>query len=571
MNFFQHQDAARKKTGFLVVGFALVILLILVVIDVLIFIYGREYGDMTTLISGANVFVLGVILLGSLAKYWKLRGGGRSVAEMIKAEPILRDAKEPKLRQLINIVDEISIASGIASPTLYYMPEEKGINAFVAGFDANDTVLVVTQGALDKLNRDELQGVIAHEFSHIFNADTKINLRLMAVLGGLLVMSQVGYNILTSQRSSSRTSRSSNSNSIAVPFVGSVLFLLGYLGLFFGNIIKAAISRQREYLSDASAVQFTRNPNGIGKALMKIAAQGKSAYMGNKNSEDISHMCFAETIKAGFMNPFSTHPRIDLRIKSIDPTGVIWDEYQRELLNPKTEADAPQPKPKPKPEEKDPAGVAGVFSDPHKLHILAGVLMKAVGNPTPASYANAQQVMESLPEDLKNMTYATDTAQQLAKKILIDPMDNYLVLLDMSLPALKELDDQAASLFIKDMFKLAKQNNKISLHEALVLTILREHLGSRSGGVTRVLYHRRAAVEKQILCVQAYLRDPNCQQYSILELTRALKKLRHMSPQLKQEFMQECIAIAQDDGKVSVHEYAMLRAIGSCLDCPISL
>lgn len=567
MNFFQHQDAARKKTGFLVFGFALVILLILAVIDILIYVYGREYGDMTKIIAGANIFVLGVILLGSLAKYWKLRGGGRSVAEMIKADPILRDAKEPKLRQLINIVDEISIASGIASPSLYYMPEELGINAFVAGFDANDTVLVVTQGALDKLNRDELQGVIAHEFSHIFNADTKINLRLMAVLGGLLVMSQVGYHILTSQRYNRRTTRTSNSNSIAVPFIGSALFSLGYLGLFFGNIIKAAISRQREYLSDASAVQFTRNPSGIAKALMKIAAQGKSAYMGNKNSEDISHMCFAETIKAGFMNPFSTHPKIELRIKAIDPTGVIWDEYQRELISPQKEADTVQQEAK----DKEPAGAAEILKDPHKLHILAGVLMKAVGNPTPESYANAQQVMDSLPVELKNMTYATDTAQQLAKKILIEPMDNYLVLLDMSLPALKELDNQAAEHFIKDMFALAKKNNKISLHEALVLTILREHLGPRAGGITRVLYHRRAAVEKQILCIHAYLKDPDCQKYSILQLTRALKKLRHMSPQLKQEFMQECIAIAQHDGKVSIHEYAMLRAIGSCLDCPISL
>lgn len=564
MNFFQHQDAARKKTGFLVVGFALVIILILAVIDIFIYVYGREYGDVTMLISGANIFVLAVILIGSIVKYWKLRGGGKSVADMINAEAISRDSEEPKLRQLVNIVDEISIASGIASPALYYMPEEKGINAFVAGFDSNDIVLVVTQGALDKLNRDELQGVIAHEFSHIFNADTKINLRLMAVLGGLLVMSQVGYNILCSQRTSSR--RSSNNNSIAVPFVGSILFLLGYIGLFFGNIIKSAISRQREYLSDASAVQFTRNPRGIGKALMKIAAQGKSAYLGNKNSEDISHMCFAETIKAGFLNPFSTHPKIDLRIKAIDTTGEIWNEYQQELLNPLSATSSSQKVSDSKKEEHN-----SILQDPHKLHILAGLLMKSVGNPTQASYTNAQQIINSLPEELKKMTYNTDTAQQLAKQILINPMENYLVLLDMSLPALKELDNSAAELFIKDMFSLAKKNKNISLHEALILTILREHLGARSGGVTRILYNRRSVVEKHIHCVQAYLHDHLCQDYTILQLTRALKKLRHMAPQLKQEFIQECISIVQRDGKVSQHEYAMLRTIGSCLDCPISL
>ncbi len=564
MNFFQHQDAARKKTGFLVVGFAFVIILILAVIDILIYVYGHEYGDVTMLISGANIFVLAVILIGSIVKYWKLRGGGKSVADMINAEAISRDSEEPKLRQLVNIVDEISIASGIASPALYYMPEEKGINAFVAGFDANDIVLVVTRGTLDKLNRDELQGVIAHEFSHIFNADTKINLRLMAVLGGLLVMSQVGYNILCSQRTSSR--KSSN-NSIAVPFVGSILFLLGYIGLFFGNIIKSAISRQREYLSDASAVQFTRNPRGIGKALMKIAAQGKSAYLGNRNSEDISHMCFAETIKAGFLNPFSTHPKIDLRIKAIDPTGEIWNEYQQELLNPLPATSTSHKVSDSKNEEEH----KGILQDSHKLYILAGLLMKSVGNPTEASYANAQQIINSLPEELKQMTYNTDTAQQLAKQILVSPMENYLVLLDMSLPALKELDNNAAELFIKDMFSLAKKNKNISLHEALILTILREHLGKGSGGVTRILYNRRSVVEKHIQCVQAYLHDPVCQDYTILQLTRALKKLRHMAPQLKQEFIQECISIVQRDGKVSQHEYTMLRTIGSCLDCPISL
>ncbi len=565
MNFFEHQDIARRKTGFLVISFILVIILILAIIDACVYFYAKDRVDLTTLIIGTNIFVVFIILTGTIVKYLQLRTGGKGIAKMVQAIPILRDSKNPKHKQLINIVDEISIASGIVAPSLFVMDKEDGINAFVAGFDTNDTVLVVTQGTLEHLNRAELQGVIAHEFSHIFNADTKINLRLAAVLAGLLVMSQVGYVLLrstTRSRYGYRTSSSSGKGTLGVLAGGAVLFLLGYIGLFFGNIIKSAISRQREYLSDASAVQFTRNPDGLGRALLKIKEQGNTAFMQSKNSEDLSHMCFAETIEAGFMNPFSTHPKIDDRINAIDPKGVITADFY-------------QPKPqKPKAETSHNGttnNINSVLDEPHKLHVLAGILMGTIGKPTATSFENAQKVINNIPAHLKEMTYSLRGAKELIILLIKELPPHAYALLEMSLPTLKEMNKVEREEFIQQIFAIAKENNTIALHEAIILTILHERLSSEAGKAIHIKYRARIKVARSFDCIQAFLIDPDNTKYSVLEFTQALKKLKYLAPSLKEEFLQECIKIVQKDKKISQYEVGLLRAICSCMDCPIPL
>lgn len=239
---------------------------------------------------GISLFTLLVMVCGCLFKTWKLRRGGKGLAAMLGARPIDPDTRHSDEKKLINVVEEMSIASGIPAPQLYVLDKEEAINAFVAGFRPSETVLVVTHGTLKKLDRDELQGVIAHEFSHIFNADMRLNLRLIAVLAGILALGKIGEFML---RGSSRRS-SSNRKGNSLVLVGLALVVVGYLGLFFGRLIKAAISRQRELLADASAVQFTRNPAGLAGALIKIR-NGNGSHLDSVHAEDMSHMCFGET------------------------------------------------------------------------------------------------------------------------------------------------------------------------------------------------------------------------------------------------------------------------------------
>jgi len=264
MDFFQHQERARRKTGLLVLYFFLAVVAILVCVNLALLLAfawmdvqlppGQWLTHPMTL--GISLFTLLVMVCGCLFKTWKLRRGGKGLAAMLGARPIDPDTRHSDEKKLINVVEEMSIASGIPAPQLYVLDKEEAINAFVAGFRPSETVLVVTHGTLKKLDRDELQGVIAHEFSHIFNADMRLNLRLIAVLAGILALGKIGEFML---RGSSRRS-SSNRKGNSLVLVGLALVVVGYLGLFFGRLIKAAISRQRELLADASAIRSISTP-----------------------------------------------------------------------------------------------------------------------------------------------------------------------------------------------------------------------------------------------------------------------------------------------------------------------
>lgn len=341
MNFFEAQERAKKKTFVLVLYFILAIIAIIGIIDSIVvgallaehasspFIdYNGSYeitqGMVIFLFVATGIVVspilLVIILLGTLFKIIALRGGGISVAKMVKATPIDENTKDFKEKQLVNIVQEMSIASGVSVPKLFVMEKEPGINAFVAGVSLEDMVMVVTQGALDQLDRDELQGVIGHEFSHILNSDMRINLRLMGILAGIIFLSQAGYFILrfSSIGGSRSSSRNADKGRLAIFLFGLGLFLVGYIGLFFGRVIKAAIARQRETLADASSCQFTRNPQGLINALKKIQASESGTYLKTKYVEDISHMCFCSSRWMFFQNLLATHPPLEERIKNLE-------------------------------------------------------------------------------------------------------------------------------------------------------------------------------------------------------------------------------------------------------------
>ncbi|HEX4869918.1 MAG TPA: M48 family metallopeptidase [Moraxellaceae bacterium] len=343
MNFFEHQANARRQTGRLLVFFLASVLLTVLALNIGFFVVGRLTGIH---LAGTPLWhewslqvLLGTLLLiggGSLREYLILRGGGQSLAESMGARRIDFSTTDASERQFINVVAEMSIASGVPAPTLYVLDREAGINAFVAGLSLDKSVMVVTAGALEAFDRDELQAVVGHEFSHILNGDMRLNVRLLALLAGILSLGQLGSFLMrmasdTGIRSRRNTDRKGGVFHLFV--FGLLLWVIGSIGLFFGRLIKAAISRQREFLADASSVQFTRNPDGLAEALLKI--RERMSWMTGLYAETMSHMCFAETLH--FSSWFATHPPLEERIALLGKHYLVRDrarqrEKRREAL-----------------------------------------------------------------------------------------------------------------------------------------------------------------------------------------------------------------------------------------------
>ncbi|MFW6067881.1 MAG: M48 family metallopeptidase, partial [Myxococcota bacterium] len=329
MDFFEQQEVARRSTGRLVTLFVLAVVgLIATTYVVVAFFLGflrAEDGFSAAelwnwrLLVGVGGGILAVVGGAILLRMTQLRAGGHVVAEMLGGRRVEPNTTDPDERRLLNVVEEMAIASGTPAPPVYMMDQEPGINAFAAGHTVDDAVIGMTRGAVQQLSRDELQGVVAHEFSHILNGDMRLNIRLMGVLYGILVIGFVGWLVLRSTFFSgarARRSRDGGGGVIAIMALGISLVVIGWIGSFFGKLIKAAVSRQREYLADASAVQFTRNPAGIGGALRKIAGYEHGSVMENAQAAEVGHMLFGE----GFRGLYATHPPIDDRIRRIDPS-----------------------------------------------------------------------------------------------------------------------------------------------------------------------------------------------------------------------------------------------------------
>jgi len=317
MNFFERQAAARRNSTRMVVLFVLAVAGIVVAVDLgVLLVFGMQLespGGAVALVALSSLATLAVIGLGSLYRIASLRGGGEAVALQMGGTPVPEDASDFNLRRLRNVVEEIAIASGVPVPKLYVLEHEAGINAFAAGYAPADAAIAVTRGALDKLNRDELQGVIAHEFSHVLNGDMRLSIRLMGVLFGIMMLSIIGERVLVHGRGGRGRGGG------AVLGIALVALVVGSIGLFFGRLIKAGVSRQRESLADASAVQFTRQTAGLAGALKKIAGLHDGSLLTDKGkAEEVSHMLFGQ----GFAMSkwFATHPPILERIRALEPS-----------------------------------------------------------------------------------------------------------------------------------------------------------------------------------------------------------------------------------------------------------
>ena len=325
MDFFEHQDQARKHTKVLVVYFVIAVGCIIasVYIASLLIFYGtgteQEAGEplRKLVLWNPQLFLyvvlgtLGVVIIGSLYKTAALAKGGSAVAESLGGRLISPNTTHPAERKLRNVVEEMAIASGVPVPKIYVLDDEKGINAFAAGHAPGDAAIAVTRGCMTLLNRDELQGVIGHEFSHILNRDMRLNLRIMGVIFGIVCLAVIGRVLIYSRGGRDRN---------PLMFLGLALIVIGAIGVFFGRLIQAALSRQREFLADASSVQFTRNPAGLSGALQKIGGAGsklESAHAG-----EASHMFFGNGMGKPFLGALATHPPLATRIRAIDPS---WD------------------------------------------------------------------------------------------------------------------------------------------------------------------------------------------------------------------------------------------------------
>ncbi len=324
MDFFAQQAKARTSTTRLLVMFGLAVSAIVVAIDSIVLVaiaagsrrhsHGDDLGgSLIAAHSGAliatTLIVLAVIALASLYKSAQLAGGGGAVAVQLGGKLVADGSTDFAERRLRNIVEEVAIASGVPVPEIYVLEHEDGINAFAAGFTPSDAAVAVTRGALERLTRDELQGVIAHEFSHILNGDMRLNIRLMGVLFGILVLGIIGREVASSG--------SNSRDGAAIAVFGLVVMAIGFIGLFFGRLIKASVSRQREYLADASAVQFTRDPSGIAGALKKIGGLSAGSTLAARGTEEVSHMLFGDGVGYGAL--FASHPSLVDRIRRIEP------------------------------------------------------------------------------------------------------------------------------------------------------------------------------------------------------------------------------------------------------------
>jgi Zn-dependent protease with chaperone function/uncharacterized tellurite resistance protein B-like protein len=322
VDFFARQTAARGQTRWLVISFFLSLLAVALALDLVLFTFlasSRAHGvDIDPLgyaarNPGAAIFstliVMGVLGLASLYKSVELRGGGGVVARSLGGVLVDPDTRDTQRKRLLNVVSEMAIASGVPMPEVYVLEQETVINAFAAGHTPANAAVTVTQGALDRLNREQLQGVIGHEFSHILNGDMRLNLQLMGWVFGLFVVGIIGRLILDF----SPRDRRNNNNAIVV--LGLAVLVLGYVGMFFGRLLQAAVSRQRERLADASGVQFTRNPQGLKDALIRIAAMPDGSTLATPQAEQAAHMFFAE----GLHRAFATHPPLLERIRELDP------------------------------------------------------------------------------------------------------------------------------------------------------------------------------------------------------------------------------------------------------------
>ncbi|MDY7109295.1 MAG: M48 family metallopeptidase [Planctomycetota bacterium] len=647
MDFFESQDAARRNTGRLVILFVLAVIAIMIAIYLLVallFGVGGGYAEIEgsrraallldwRLMAAVGAITLAVVGLGSLYKMAQLRAGGGFVAESLGGALIHPETTDPVERRVLNVVEEMAIASGTPCPPVYMLGDEKGINAFAAGFSPEDACIGVTRGCAEQLSRDQLQGVIAHEFSHILNGDMRLNIRLIGILNGILVVGIIGYFILRSSFYAGGASRRSGKRdgAGAILLLGAGLAVIGFVGTFFGNWIKAAVSRQREFLADASAVQFTRNPSGIAGALKRIGGYAPGAKVESPNAPEASHMFFGRAITSGLNSIFATHPPLPVRIERLEPS---WDgEFI--TTGPAPEPEAAKAPGAPRAHEARAAAIAGLVGAaaaerPAPPRVSA---VKQIGRPTQEHIDHAARLIQRIPAQVANAARESYGARAVVYGLLInrepaprrvqtDRLDEHadrgvcrltaellpalenlsrelrLPLVDLALPALRNLSPPQYAVFKQNVQALVDADGKIDLFEWALQRIILRHLEPQFSRVKPPVTHyyalRRLGRQcSALLSTLAYVghRDRAAAQRAfslaisrlavrsasmlppeactMQALDEALHDLNRTTPRLKKQILTACAACVSADREVTVDEAELFRALCDGLSCPM--
>ncbi|QJQ99737.1 M48 family metallopeptidase [Halomonas sp. PGE1] len=456
MDFFTAQDRARRQTGRLVVLLLLAVVGLVVAASVLVALAvvlmdGQLGGPdplaralEPELFAWVALGVVAVVVGGAAMRHLQLRAGGSAVAEALGGRLLNPETRDADERQLLNVVEEMAIASGMPVPAVYLL-EDAAINAFAAGHQTHDAAIGVTRGAIEHLDRDQLQGVIAHEFSHILHGDMRLNLRLVALLHGILVIGLIGQLLLRGAAMSGRgrASRRGGGAQVGLMAGGAALMLVGYAGTLCGNMIKAAVSRQREFLADASAVQYTRNPEGIGGALKTLAAYRLGSRLMAPHAAEFSHLYFGSGVR--HLSRFTaTHPPLEARIRRVLPR---WDGTLPEPFAPRPKAPPARPAAASAPRDGMLGGGMGVGVGGALAGVaIAGAVVASVGQPDPAALAAARRRLASIDPRLIDAAHEPFAARALVYGILMDadPVSRDAqrrVLANQALPeVLRELD-----------------------------------------------------------------------------------------------------------------------------------
>ena len=633
MDFFAQQARVRGSSRRLVALFVLAVIAIVVAIDAAVWlILGHHAADGEPAVSNllllftSSIVVIAGIGLCSLFRIMSLSGGGKTVAEGVGAVAVSPDTRDPQLRRLRNVIEEVAIAAGVPVPNIYLMADEPGINAFAAGYSASDAAVCVTRGCLDNLSRDELQGVIAHEFSHVLNGDMRLNIRLMGLLFGILVLAIVGRRVIWFGGSGNRRGGGQ------VWLIGLVLIVVGYIGYFFARLIQAAVARSRESLADASAVQFTRQTDGIAGALKKIAILAEGSTLQVANKQEVAHMLFGEAGK--FNALFATHPPLLQRIRTLQP-GF----REEELVSLAASLQRPTATAPIIPVASKPAATQGVVPGMVMPPVLPAVLAGAavVGSTASAPrFQRAASVRQAMPPALTGavqqpesalavmlaLATSTEAALQPAqRRIVADafgddvqqtvqtfsgevaqlPPIARLPLASLAFPALKQLSEGRQQTLLVALDALVKADGRVDLNEYCLARLLRQQL-------TEASQPRRAPVDglkklpacrDSLILVCTVVASGGCSDEAsarrawlvamqqafpgeAIEWTsppaawqapfeRALDDLDGLLPVAKELVIQSLGSAIHADGVVSVEEAELLRVICASLHCPLPM
>ncbi|MFN2622940.1 MAG: M48 family metallopeptidase [Chthoniobacterales bacterium] len=636
MDFFERQDKARRHTAFLVFYFvAAIIMLIGAVYLAVLLIFGaveskNVVDETTTSWSHAKMFLgtaigtLGIIGAGSFFKTLSLARGGRAVAELLDGRLVNPNSTDAHERKLLNVVEEMAIASGVPVPQVYVMDGEPGINAFAAGHSASDAAISATRGAMMLLTRDELQGVIAHEFSHLLNGDMKLNLRLMGLIFGIVCLTVVGR-ILVQTRGRKNP----------LPLLGLALIIIGWVGVLFGRLIQAAVSRQREFLADASAVQFTRNPPGLAGALKKIGGIAEGSQLQSPRAEEASHLFFANGLKSGFFG-FATHPPLLERIRALDPSFdgkypsvVLPDTPSMVTPPPLPEASAlAQSLPPPLPTVRPPPlpivivaqqAIVTEIGQPRAEHLqhaadlhqaVPGAIQNAAREPLGAHALVCAFLLSDDPtirdKELDELGRVTSTAvrdetARLWPDIQGIPEQARILLIDLALPALRRLSLPQFEQFRAAVNALIASDNETDLFEFMMQKIVMRHLDTRfyperhpviqfydlrplarDAGIllsatayagaddatkAQAAFAKGAESLGRIARTEIPWLPPTECDFSHLDA--ALDRFAQSVPQIKKNTLSACAETVAFDNVIQPREAELLRAIADSLDCPL--